>query len=432
MTALPLGIRENLAQFSHQLVQVLLVGFAIGMMRTVIPALAETEFGVARGSFLLLTAFVVAFGLVKAVMNFVAGRLSERIGRKRVLLWGWVVALPIPVMIWAAPNWGWIVAATVLLGVNQGLCWSMTQTAKLDITRADQRGLTMGLNEFSGYVGVAIAGVVTAYAAEALGARLGLLTFGMAVVITALVLTVVWVKDTLPWAKAETAAHKFSAPQYPPRYPLGVSEHPSTREVFALMSWRDKRLAALSQAGLVEKFVDALVWVIFPVFLVGKGVSLTEVGWIVGAYGFVWGGSQLFTGRLSDHVGRFWPSVLGMWVCGAGVLMVVLGDGVFWWSLSAGIAGFGMALLYPNLGAAVADITPPAWRGSAIGIYRFWRDLGYGIGALGLGLVAHLTGAVETGFWFVALSMFASGVLLFVWGEETHPRLNPATEGPFA
>lgn len=430
MTVLPLGIRENLAQFSHQLVQVLLVGFAIGMMRTVIPALAESEFGVARGSFLLLTAFVVAFGVVKAVMNFVAGRLSERIGRKRVLLWGWVVALPIPFMIWVAPNWGWIVAATVLLGVNQGLCWSMTQTAKLDITRADQRGLTMGLNEFSGYVGVAMAGVVTAYAAEALGARLGLLIFGMAVVITALVLSVVWVRDTLPWAKAEAAAHKVSAPQYPPRYPPGVSEHPTAREVFALMSWRDKRLAAVCQAALVEKFVDALVWVMFPVFLVGRGASLTEMGWIVGVYGFVWGGSQLFTGRLSDHVGRFWPNVLGMWICGAGVLMVVLGDGAFWWSLSAGVAGFGMALLYPNLGAAVADITPPAWRGSAIGIYRFWRDLGYGIGALGLGLVAHLTGAVEAGFWFVALSMFASGALLFIWSEETHPRLNPAVEAP--
>jgi MFS family permease len=152
------------------------------------------------------------------------------------------------------------------------------------------------------------------------------------------------------------------------------------------------------------------------------------MGWIVGAYGFVWGGSQLFTGRLSDHVGRFWPNVLGMWICGAGVLMVVLGDGAAWWSLSAGIAGFGMALLYPNLGASVADITPPAWRGSAIGIYRFWRDLGYGIGALGLGLVAHLTGAVEAAFWFVALSMFASGLLLFFWGEETHPRLNPVSE----
>jgi MFS family permease len=426
VTALPLGIRENLTQFSHQLGQVLLVGFAIGMMRTVIPALAETEFGVPRGSFLILTAFVVAFGLVKAVMNFVAGRLSEQIGRKRVLLWGWIIALPIPVLIWAAPNWNWIVAATVLLGINQGLCWSMTQTAKLDLTRADQRGLTMGLNEFSGYVGVALAGVVTAYTADALGARLGLLVFGMTVIVTALVLTVVWVKDTLPWAKAETAAHKLSAPKFPPRYPQGVPEHPSSREVFALMSWHDKRLAALSQAGLVEKFVDALVWVILPVFLIARGASLTEMGWIVGAYGFVWGGAQLFTGRLSDHVGRFWPNVLGMWICGAGVLMVVLGDGAAWWSLSSGVAGFGMALLYPNLGAAVADITPPAWRGSAIGIYRFWRDLGYGIGALGLGLVAHLTGGIEAAFWFVSISMFVSGGVLLYWGEETHPRLNPA------
>jgi MFS family permease len=428
-SSLPLGIRENLTQFIHQLIQVLLVGFAIGMTRTVIPALAESEFGVARGSFLLLTAFVIAFGVVKAVMNFVAGRLSERIGRKRVLLAGWVIALPIPVMIWAAPNWGWIVAATVLLGVNQGLCWSMTQTSKLDITRADQRGLTMGLNEFSGYVGVALAGVLTAYIAEAMGARLGLLVFGLAVVLLALGLTIAWVRDTLPWAKAETAAHKTAAPKYPPRYPRGVPDHPATAEVFAVMSWRDRRLAALSQAGLVEKFVDALVWVILPVYLTTKGASLTEMGWIVGTYGFVWGGSQLLTGRLSDHVGRFWPNVLGMWICGAGVAAMVLAEGAFWWSVSAGIAGFGMALLYPNLGASVADITPPAWRGSAIGIYRFWRDLGYAIGALGLGLVAHLTGALDAAFWFVALSMLASGGLLFLWGEETHPRLNPAVQG---
>ncbi len=353
------------------------------MMRTVIPALAETEFGVARGSFLLLTAFVVAFGVVKAVMNFVAGRLSERIGRQRVLPWGWVVALPIPVMIWSTPNWGWIVAATVLLGVNQGLCWSMTQTSKLDITRADQRGLTMGLNEFSGYVGVALAGVLTAYVAEALGARLGLLVFGLTVIGVALVLTVVWVKDTLPWAQGRNRRPQVSAPKFPPRYPQGVSEHPSTAR--GVRPYELARQAACSRCrkpGLVEKFVDALVWVIFPVFLVGQGASLTEMGWIVGAYGFVWGGSQLFTGRLSDHVGRFWPNVLGMWICGAGVAMVVVGEGALWWSISAGVAGFGMALLYPNLSAAVADITPPAWRGSAIGIYRFWRDLGYAIGAL--------------------------------------------------
>lgn len=424
--AFPRGIRENRVQVAHQLIQVMLVGFAIGMTRTVVPALAETEFGLERGSFLLLTSFVVAFGAVKAVMNFVAGRWSERIGRKRVLAFGWVVALPIPVMIWYAPDWNWIIAATLLLGVNQGLCWSMTQTAKLDITKAEERGLTMGLNEFSGYVGVAIAGILTAYAAEWLGARVGLLVFGMAVVLLALLLTLVWVKDTLPWAKAETAAHKAAPPKNLPRYPQGVSDNPTTGEVFALMSWRDRRLLAISQAGLVEKFVDALVWAVFPVFLVTRGATLTEIGWIVGTYGFVWGGSQLVTGRLSDHVGRHLPNVMGMWICGAGVAMMVLGTGALWWSVAAGVAGFGMALLYPNLSAAVADITPPAWRGSAIGIYRFWRDFGYAIGALGLGLAAGLTGAAETAFWFVAISMLVSGGVLFWLGEETHPRLNPA------
>jgi MFS family permease len=421
------GIRENLEQFLHQLVQVLLVGFAIGMMRTVVPALAESEFGVARGSFLLLTAFVVAFGVVKGVLNFVAGRVSERIGRKRVLFIGWLFAVPIPVMIYVAPRWSWIVAATALLGVNQGLCWSMTQTAKLDLTRPDQRGLTIGLNEFLGYVGVALAGIITGYAATTLGPRLGLLVFGLAVVVLGLVLTQVWVLDTLPWARAEAAEHARAVlGAFRPRYPRGVPENPTTWQVFALMSWRDRRLAAVSQAGLIEKFVDALVWVIFPVFLYQRGVSLPNIGWIVGVYGFVWGGSQLFTGRLSDHVGRHWPNVLGMWICGGGIALVLLGKGVLWWCFAAGVAGFGMALLYPNLSAAVADISPPTWRGSAIGIYRFWRDLGYGIGAFGLGLADHIAGALDAAFWFVAVSMFLSGCLLWWWGEETHPRLNPA------
>ena len=429
VTELTHGIRENLEQFLHQLLQVLLVGFAIGMMRTVVPALAESEFGVARGSFLMLTAFVVAFGVVKGVLNFVAGRLSERIGRKHVLMLGWIAALPIPFMIYFAPNWNWIVAATVLLGINQGLAWSMTQTAKLDITRADERGLTIGLNEFSGYVGVALAGIITGYAATALGPRLGLLVFGLVVVVTAIVLTQIWVRDTLPWAKAEAADHaKPSQGTARARYPKNISETPTTWEVFTLMSWRDRRLAAISQAGLVEKFVDALFWVIFPVFLYQRGVSLPDIGWIVGVYGLVWGGSQLFTGRLSDHVGRQWPNVLGMWICGAGVAMVMLGDGFLWWSVSAAVTGFGMALLYPNLSAAVADISPANWRGSAIGIYRFWRDLGYGIGALGLGIAAHFTGAMDAAFWFVATSMFISGTVLWWFGEETHPRLNPQLE----
>ncbi len=201
------GIRANLAQFLHQLLQVLFVGLTLGMMRTVVPALAESEFNVPKGSFLLLVAFVVAFGFVKGVLNFAAGRLSERIGRKRVLVLGWLAALPIPFMIGFGPSWSWIVGATVLLGINQGLTWSMTQTAKLDITRMDQRGLTIGLNEFSGYFGVAVAGVVTGYLATAFGARLGLLAFGLAVIVPALGLTLLWVRDTLPWARAESARH---------------------------------------------------------------------------------------------------------------------------------------------------------------------------------------------------------------------------------
>nr|WP_315463839.1 MFS transporter [uncultured Rhodoferax sp.] len=421
------GIRPNLDQFLHQLLQVLLVGLTIGMTRTVVPALAESDFGVPKNSFMLLVSFVVAFGLVKGVMNFVAGRLSERIGRKRVLLLGWVVALPIPVMVWLAPNWSWIVAATVLLGVNQGLTWSMTQTSKLDITRLEERGLTLGLNEFAGYVGVALAGILTAYMATRFGARQGLLIFGLTVIGLALLLTHFGIKDTLPWAKVEAARHAPGSTQaLRPRYPLNVSATPSTWEIFTLMSWHDKRLMALSQAGLVEKFVDALVWVFYPVFLYQQGVSLPQVGWIIGVYGFVWGGSQLFTGRLSDRIGRHHLNVWGMWICGAGVAAMVLGQGVVWWATSAAVSGFGMAMLYPNLSAAVADISHPAWRGSAIGIYRFWRDLGYGIGALGLGLAAHFTGQLQAAFWFVAVSMLASGFVLKWLGEETHPRINPA------
>ena len=428
MSPMHFGIRVNLGQFLQQLLQVLLVGMTIGMMRNVVPALAEGEFGVPKGSFLLLVAFVVAFGFVKGSMNFVAGRMAERIGRKRVLLLGWLVALPIPALIYFAPTWSWVVFATVLLGINQGLTWSMTQTAKLDFTRADQRGLVIGLNEFSGYVGVALAGVVTGYLAAWLGPRQGLLWFGAAVIGLATLLSWLAVAETLPWAHDEVKRHGSPlASALRPRYPTGVSAQPSTREMFALMSWGDRRMAALCQAGLVEKFVDALVWAFWPVYLHQRGVDLPGIGWIVGVYGFTWGAAQFFTGKLSDRLGRHLLNAWGMWICGAGVALMPLGSGAAWWSVSAAVAGLGMAMLYPNLSAGVADIAHPNWRASAIGIYRFWRDLGYGIGALGLGIAAALGGSLETAFWFVAVAMLASGAVLFRWGEETHPRLNPAT-----
>ena len=423
------GIRANLGQFVHQLVQVLFVGLTIGLFRTVVPALAESDFGVAKGSFMMLTAFVTAFGFVKGAMNFVAGRLSERIGRKKVLFAGWLAAVPIPFMIFYAPSWGWIVAATVLLGVNQGLAWSMTQTSKLDLTTADQRGLTIGLNEFAGYFGVALAGIVTGYLAVHFGPREGLMLFGSVVVLAAGLLTLVWVKDTLPWAHAEgkkQAAGQISGPK--PRYPQNIADTPGTWDVFTLMSWRDARMASVSQAGLVEKFVDALVWVFFPVYLHQQGLSLAGIGWVVGVYGFVWGLSQFLTGHWSDRVGRKKPIVAGMWLCGAGVALVLVGSGELWWSFAAAVMGFGMALLYPTLSAAVSDIAHPAWRGSAIGIYRFWRDLGYGIGALLLGAVAAVFGGIEAGFWFTAAAMFVSGLIVLLACAETHPRLNPAKD----
>lgn len=421
------GISDNLEQILHQLFQVLLVGMTLGLMRTVVPALAESEFGVPRGSFLLLMAFVVAFGFVKGALNFLAGRLSEQYGRRFVLLAGWYVAIPIPIIVYLAPSWGWIVFATVLLGVNQGLTWSMTQTSKLDLTRADQRGLTIGLNEFSGYFGVAVAGVLTGYLSEWTTPRSGLLVFGLATITLAILTTWLWVKETLPWAQAEAQRHAAGKHEGPvPRFPKDFPDKPSTSEVFWLMSWGDKRMAAFSQAGLVEKFVDALIWVFYPVYFYQRGMGLSEIGWVVGVYGFVWGGSQFLTGELSDHIGRLWPIISGMWICGAGVGLTLLGDSVAWWSFSAAVTGFGMALLYPNISAAVSDIAHPHWRGSAIGIYRFWRDLGYGIGALLLGLAANITGVIETGFWFVSVAMLISGLLVWILAEETHPRLNPA------
>lgn len=389
-------MRANRAAILQQLLQVLLVGMALGLTRTVVPALAEDEFGVARGSFLLLASFVIAFGLVKGVMNFVAGRVAEFAGRRRVLIAGWLVAIPIPLLLYFAPNWNWVVVATVLLGINQGLTWSMTQTIKLDLTRPDERGNVIGLNEFSGYLGVAAAGIATAYLAQTLGPRAGLLWFGAAIIGLA-ILAAFQVRESLPWATASAD---------------GDVSAPTTRELFARMSWRDTEFVAVTQAGLVEKFVDALVWILVPVYLYERGVSLPVIGWIVGIYGLTWGALQLVTGRLSDRWGRRGLNVSGMWVCGAGVAMMVAGDGVTWWSASAAVTGIGMAMLYPNLSAAIADLAPAQWRASAIGIYRFWRDIGYAVGAAVIGATAAYTTGVEWAFWLVAAAMFVSGAVL--------------------
>jgi MFS family permease len=414
----------NLGQFGQQLLQVFFVGLTIGLQRNVMPALAEQEFGVPAGSFMLLTAFIVSFGFVKGALNFVAGRLSDRLGRRKILLWGWAAALPIPFMILYAPSWNWIVAANVLLGVNQGFAWSMTVTSKVDITRARERGLATGFNEFAGYSGVAVAAIATGYLAADFDPRWSLFVFGLTVALVALATAYFFVQETLPWAQAEAAQRRADGTAAPGAgIPDDFPERPSLGQIFALVSYRHRTFAALSQAGCVEKFVDALVWAFFPVYLIGRGLSIVETGWVVGTYGLVWGASQLWTGPLSDRIGRKIPIVLGMWICGAGIAATLLGEGLAYWSVTAAVAGVGMALLYPTLIAAIGDISHPAWRGSSLGVYRFWRDLGYGIGALSIGLIADAAGSLEAGFWFTAAAMGASGLWVLIAARETLPGL---------
>ncbi len=419
--AYPQGIRVNLPQFVWQAVQVFLVGLLVGMERTVLPVVAARDFGVPRTSFLYLLSFVISFGLVKGALNFVAGRLSERIGRRSVLILGWLAAIPIPLLIHFAQSWWWIVAANLFLGINQGLAWSMTVTSKVDITRAEQRGLATGINEFAGYAAVGLAGLATAWLAQMAGPREALLGFASVVIAIALLTALVFVRETLPWARA--AHHRHASGTHTgarPRFADGLAEHPTSRQVFAYVSFGHPTFSALCQAGVANKVADTLLWVLFPLYLHGHGLGLVRVGWVTGAYGLSWGASQLWTGPLSDRIGRKRPVVAGLWLLAAGVAAAVLVRGFAAWLASAVVMGVGMALLYPNLIASVADIAHPSWRSSALGTYRYWRDTGYAIGALVLGLVAQARGAIEPAFWVSAAWLLASGAWVLLRAQETH------------
>jgi MFS family permease len=421
------GIRANLGQFIQQMIQVFFVGLIVGMERNVLPVVASRDFGVPKSSFVYLMSFVISFGFVKGILNFVAGRLSERIGRKKVLLLGWLAAVPIPFLIYFAPSWGWIVAANVFLGMNQAFAWTMTVTGKVDITRPEQRGFATGVNEFAGYAAVAVAGVATGYLSELYGPRASLLVFALAVIAVASITATLFIRETLPWARAEASRHaRGEHTGARPRFAEGLSERPGGREVFTYMSFRHGTFSALCQAGVANKVADALLWVLFPLFLSQRGLSVVQTGWVTGVYGIVWGASQLWTGPLSDAIGRKRPIVAGLWILGIGIAVVPLASGETAWAVAAAIMGVGMALLYPNLIAAVADISHPDWRSSALGTYRYWRDTGYAIGALALGLVAQWTRQVEAAFWFAVLVLAVSGTWVALRATETHPRLQPA------
>ena len=401
------GIALNRNQFTLQAVQVFFVGLMIGMERAVLPTLAR-GFGVAPDAFLFLASFVLSFGLVKGVLNLVAGGLADRYGRKPVLVAGWIAAIPIPLLIWAAPNWWWIIGANIFLGVNQGFTWTMTVTSQIDLAASNQRGLAVGINEAIGYVAVGVAGVGAALLANVMGARDALLLVGLVTIGLALA-AMIAVRDTIAWVKAE---HAESAASVSPDQSLTL------RAIFIRISFQDRVGRAICQGGVVNKIADTLVWVMLPLFFKAHGATLVQIGWLTGTYAMVWGLSQLWTGHLGDRIGRRRPVVAGFFMLALGIAITAAGVNAMVWLPAAIIMGVGMALLYPNLIAAMSDQAAPLHRGKALGTYRYWRDSGYAIGALILGLIAQITRTTAPTLWVTA-SLVAGAA---VWLMRTLPR----------
>jgi MFS family permease len=405
------GIGVNLGQFALQTVQVFLVGLTVGMERTVLPALSG-EFGVAKGAYLFLAAFVLSFGLVKGALNFVAGSLSDRIGRKLVMVLGSLAGLPTPLLIFFAPNWWWIIAANVFLGIHQAFTWTMTVTSQVDLAGSHQRGLAVGINEAAGYLGVGLAGLGTGYLAALYGPRWAVLVFGLAAIAAKLAL-LAGIQETLPWVKAEHAQANPAAD--------ATDALPHWGTVFLLVSFRDSTYRALCQGGVANKIADTLVWVMFPIYFHSHHLGVVQIGWITGLYAIVWGLSQLWTGHLADRIGRKGPIVLGFALLALGIAVTATMDSVIWWFAAAVVMGIGMALLYPNLIAAMADLAPPLWRGRALGTYRYWRDTGYAIGAVLLGVVADWGGGVVAAMWVTAVLVALSGLWIALAVGESKP-----------
>jgi MFS family permease len=398
-----LGLRQNLAQFMLLVAVNALVGGALGQERTVLPLLAGQVFHLDLYTSALT--YILAFGLAKAATNYFAGTLSDRHGRKPVLVAGWLIALPVPVLLIFGPSWGWIVAANVVLGISQGLTWSTTVMMKMDLVGPERRGLAMGLNEAAGYLGVAGTALATGYIASTYGLRPGPFLLGAAFIAVGLGLSVLTIRETHHHAKAEAASH--------------VSVHAEThaelsnRQIFTLTSFRDKSLSSVSQAGMVNNLNDGLAWGLFPVLFAAAGLSIERVGILAAVYPAVWGAGQLITGALSDRIGRKPLIAGGMLVQAAALAMVAVGNDFGIWLAAAVLLGAGTAMVYPTLLAAIGDVAHPAWRARSVGIYRLWRDGGFAVGALLSGLIADAYG-IPAAVAVVAALTAASGIIVAV------------------
>lgn len=392
-----LGLRANWQQFALLILINGFVGGMVGIERTVVPLIGAETFKL--NSTALITSFIVSFGLVKAVANLVSGQLADSWGRKKVLILGWAFGLPVPFLIIWAPSWGWIIAANALLGVNQGLAWSMTVIMKVDLVGPKSRGLAVGLNEFAGYVAVGLTALATGYLAARYGLRPVPICLGIGYAILGLTLSVLLVRDT----RQHVALEVSSLPEKP--------QSISFREVFALTSFRDRNLFAASQAGLVNNLNDGMSWGIFPLFFAGFGLGVERIGVLKAIYPVTWGLLQIVTGPLSDRLGRKGLIVAGMWVQAVGLFLTAMTHDFRLWVIASLLLGVGTAMVYPSLIAAVSDASRPEWRARSLSVYRFWRDLGYAVGALGAGLMADAYG-FGAAIIAVAGLTFVSGVVV--------------------
>lgn len=405
-----LGLRENLPQFSLLVLINAFVGGMVGLERTVVPLVGTEEFRI--GSEVVIFSFIIAFGLVKACLNLASGWLADRFTRKAVLVAGWLVGLPVPFMLAWGPSWTWIVAANVLLGISQGLAWSMTVNMKIDLVGPQKRGLAMGLNEAAGYGAMGVTALLTGYLAASYGLRPEPFYIGIAYSALGLALSVLLVRDTREHARLEAGILVAG----------DRTAHTSIAGVFAETSWRNRTLFSVSQAGLVNNLNDGMAWGVFPLLFIANGVTLEGVGLLKAVYPIIWGVGQIFTGALADRLGR---KPLIVW----GMLLQAAGHGVIGFGLEAPmlagllgsmLLGVGTAMVYPALLAAVGDVAHPARRATTVGVYRFWRDLGYAVGALMAGVVAAMLGLV----WAVhvaGLLTFLSGVVAWTLMSETLP-----------
>jgi MFS family permease len=412
MNDVRLGIRENLGQFSLLVVVNAFVGAMVGMERTILPPIAEHDFHLAAKTAVL--SFIVVFGVTKALTNYLAGRLSDRFGRKHVLVGGWLVAIPVPFLLMWAPSWGWVLFANALLGVSQGLTWSTTVIMKIDLAGPAKRGLAMGLNEFAGYFAVAGSALATGFVAAHYGLRPQPFYLGVAFVAVGLLLSALLVRETRHHVATESRLHGELPPE-------GV---PTQREVFWRTSLFDANLSSVSQAGLVNNLNDGMAWGLFPLFFAAAKMELRAIGTLAAIYPATWGMAQLFTGAWSDRVGRKWLIAGGMWVQAAGIAVVVLSSRFVGFAVGAALLGIGTAMVYPTLLAAIGDVAHPSWRASSVGVYRLWRDLGYAIGALLAGATADALG-LPAAMWLVAALTFASGLVVAVRMTETSSRRAP-------